>query len=516
MKKLFALLLSTIMVLSLLAGCGVGGEAEGNEEAEVRDSVTLATNMVISSIHPFDGATLQNNIIRTQLYDSFYNYNDATKEFEPRVAESYEVSDDGLVYTFHLREDAKFHNGDPVTAEDAVYSVEYALSAPSLTSFVTAIEGAEAVDEHTVNIKLKYQSAPFMMMLTNVKVVSKAACEEAGDALGHSAVLCGSGPYYVEEYNPDVQIVLKAFEDYYLGAASIKTVTFKPITDSSTGLIAFENGELDYYSIPTSDWDAISGSGAYNTELVAENHISYISMGYNGVLADKNVRLAIAHCVNKEAMNIGAYNGLAKVAVGMVNKDYVIGAPDESIVYEYDLDKAREYLAAAGYPDGVDIGSILTIAGGYFEKIALILQDSMAEVGITCTIDGMEQSAAIAQMTTGDFDLMVCGYAGQYDYDFWKAMTHTKSDANMFVKLGRADPALGLKADEIDAAYDAAEVELDAAARNDLYKKVDDLLMETVCYLPVFHRTQPYAWNKDLKVVNHADYYRVYEWSWNN
>lgn len=520
MKKTLALILAVVMTVCLFAGCGQNNSAEENAGApssgEVRDSVTLATNMVITTIHPFDMTSLQCNQVRSQIYESFYYYNDATKEFEPRVAESYEVSDDGMTYTFHLRKGVKFHNGDEMKASDVVYSVENALTAPSLATYVAAIEGAVEVDDYTVNINLKNPSAPFMMNLTNLYIVSEKACEEAGDALGNSAVACGTGPFAVKEYNPDVQIVLEAFEDYYLGAAAIKTVTFKPITDASTGLVAFENGELDFYNVPTSDWEAISSSGKYNTELVAANHISYINVNYTGVLADKNVRLAIAHCVDKAAMNMAAYDGLAVEAPGMISSKYVVGAPEDPIVYDYNIEKAKEYLAKAGYPNGLDVGSILTMAGTYYEKIALVLQSCLAEAGITCTLDSMEQAAALAQMATGDFDILTSGYSCQFDYDFWKVMTHTSADDGMFVKLGRADESLGLKADEIDAAYDAAEVELDADARNDLYKQVDDLLMETGCFLPVFNKTVPYAWNKDLNATNHATYYMVYEWSWNN
>ena len=153
MKKTLALILAVVMTVCLFAGCGSsnnGADTGSNkgtsssektdktdssaasDAGEAKDTLNLATSMVISSIHPWDGASLQNNQIRFQLYDSFYFYNDLTQEFEPRLAESYEVSDDGMVYTFKLREDATFHNGDPVLASDAVYSVKRAMEHPSM------------------------------------------------------------------------------------------------------------------------------------------------------------------------------------------------------------------------------------------------------------------------------------------------------------------------------------------------------------------------------------------------
>lgn len=549
MKKLLALLLAVAMIVCMFAACGKteaapeaekaeegseakeetaakeetsgseeaeeAEEAEGEEAASGKDVLNLATNMVISTIHPWDGASLVNNQIRFQLYDSFYFYNDLTQEFEPRLAETYDVSGDGLVYTFHLREDATFHNGDPVLASDAVYSVKRAMEHPSMASFTAAISDAEAVDEHTVAITLKNPSSPFMSNLVNVMICSEKACEEAGDSLGSTAVMCGSGPYYVKDYNPDVMLVLEAYEGYYRGEASIKTVNYKPIIDSSTGLIAFENGELDMYNVPASNWEEITSSGKYTTQAVAENHITYLAINYTGVLADKNLRLAIAHALDKETMAVASYGGLAEIAHGMLNPTYVFGAPSDPIEYEYDLEKAKEYLEKAGYPDGVDIGTVLCIGGGYHEKNCIVLQDCLAQIGITVAIEPMEQAAAIAQAATGDFDLWTCGYACQSDYDFWRAITHTESNENGFVKFKDAPAELGLNSDKIDALYDQASVELDPEVRKDLYKQLDDALMETVTYLPIFHRCATFAWNPDLNTVLHSNYYYVYDFSWN-
>ena len=535
MKKTLALFLAVVMTLCVLSGCG-GNNAPANNDSgktnssdnsgtstdtpssdagETRDTLNVSTVQVVSSIHPWDGANLVNNQLRFQLYDSFYFYNDLTQEFEPRLAESHEVSEDGMVYTFHLREDATFHNGDPVLASDAVYSVNRAIEHPSMASFTAAIDKAEAVDEHTVAITLKNPSSPFMSNLVNVLIASEKACEEAGDSLGNSAVLCGSGPYFVKDYNPDVTLVLEAYADYYRGEAAIKTVNYKPIVDTSTGLIAFENGELDFYNVPSRNWEEISSSGKYNTQMVAENHITYLAINYTGVLADKNLRLAIAHCLDKDTMSLASYGGLTEIAHGMLNPTYVFGAPSDPIEYEYNLEKAKEYLVKAGYPDGVDIGTILTIGGGYHEKNCIVLQDCLSQIGITVTIEPMEQAAAIAKAATGDFDLWTCGYACQSDYDFWRAITHTESNANGFVKFADAPAELGLNSDKIDALYDQASVELDPEVRKDLYKQLDDALMDTVTYLPIFHRSATFAWNKDLNTVLHSNYYYLYDFSWN-
>lgn len=543
MKKI-AWFLAVILLISLFAGCGSqtekpdtetqtengstaaetpndAAETETETETETsgaaRDDLVLSTNMVVTTVDPWDVSSFQNSVIRHQLYEPLFYYNDITKEFDPKLAETYEVSEDGLTYTFHLRAGVKFHNGEEMKASDVVYSLKRGMAAPSLATYTSNWEDVIAVDDSTVELKLNAASMVTLLNLNHVYIVSEKAAEEAGDQLGSTVVLCGTGPYYLTEYNPDVQLVMEAFPDYYLGEAAIKHVTFKPIVDSSTGLIAFQNGEIDFYSIPTANWAEISESGKYNCELVAQNHITYFSVNYDGVLADANIRKAIGYCIDKEAMNIGAYDGYATIAPGMLNSNYVLGAPDDPIEYEYNPEKAKTLLAEAGYADGLDVGKILTISGGYFEKMALILQQSLAQVGIKTELDSMEQGAALAQMATGDFDILVCGYGCSYDYDFWKVMTDgVVGDSGMFVKLGRADESLGLHAQEIHELYLEAETEQDQTKRNELYKQIDDLLMETGCFYPVFYRTSPYAWAKDLNAVMRPSYYHIYEWSWNS
>ncbi len=512
MKKTIAVLLILVMLVAALAACGGGN---GGGSSAKKDSVTLATNMVISSIHPEDCASLQNNQIRMQVYESFFYFDDKTKKFEPRVATDYTVSDDGLTYTFTLRDGVKFHNGDELTVEDILYTIDLAFNTPSILPYIQGLDHAEKVDDKHVALVLSEPNSAFMSKMNGVLgIVSKRACEEATGDLTSTPILGGTGPYYIDTYNPDVEIVMKAFPDYYRGEAAIKTVTFKPIIDNSTGLVAFENGELDFYNIPTSNWKEIVDSGKYNTELTEANHCTFFDINYTGVLEDIRVREAIAHCIDKQAMIDGAYDGLASIATCVCNPKYVVGAPSDGITYDYDLEKAKKLLAEAGYPNGVDVGKILCPAGTYFEKMAVILQQTLASIGVTVDIDAMEQSASIAQMLTGDFDIVCSGYMGQYVYAYWMANAHSSSDATMPVKTGRAPASAGILTKEIDEGFDKALASTDEAEILKYYKQADDAIMKSIIQLPVFHKGMPYAWNKDLNASPRSSYYMVYEWSW--
>ena len=191
----------------------------------------------------------------------------------------------------------------------------------------------------------------FRSLFQNVAIVSEKAVKDAGDEFGISAAAAGTGPYMITDYNPDVALKLTAFPDYYRGEASIKNLIIKPMRDSSTGLIAFENSELDFYPVPLANWNQIDSSGNYNTVLMPGNNTVDVWINpLSGKLQNKDVRLAIAYCIDKEAMNIAGAEGLATTATQIFNPDYMFGSPKSvGIQYEYNPEQATEHLAAPGH-----------------------------------------------------------------------------------------------------------------------------------------------------------------------
>ena len=168
----------------------------------------------------------------------------------------------------------------------------------------------------------------------------------------------------------DVEWTFEAFPDYYRGEAAIKKIRYVPITEASAGLIAFESGELDWYIAPIANWDDLVANPKFKTELVPANHISFVAVNYlRPPLDDDNIRQAIAYAIDKEAMNIACYDGHAVVADFMLQPQNT-GAPTKGVVYNYDPEKAKEFVAKSKYPNGTHVGTINCSAGGYFEKMA--------------------------------------------------------------------------------------------------------------------------------------------------
>jgi peptide/nickel transport system substrate-binding protein len=477
-----------------------------------RDSVNMSILAALTSIDPHPGAeNLQDNIVFSQVYEGLVAQNQATGEYEMRVAESYTISEDGTTYTFKIRPNAKFHNGDPVKASDVVFSLKRVKGMPGRSIYTNDIEDVVALDDNTVNIVMKSKNAATLNNLSRLMILSEKEVTSQGESFGTKLAKAGTGPYFFTELDHSVAWKMEAFPDYYRGPAAIKYINWKPIREASAGLIAFESGELDWYVAPVANWSQLENNKAINSELVAANHISFISVNYErGALKDPNVRKAIAHAISKENMVYGSLDGYAVIADSMIRPVYNVGAPTETLVYEYDPAKAKEYLAKAGYPNGVDIGTITVVAGGYFEKMAQVLQADLAAVGITGTIRRMENAASLAAYRVQDYDIAVTGNPLVGDYNFFRSMVDSSMVGSFLVKF--EGDQFDYK--RFDRLFAEGVQEMDPVKRVAIYTELDKLVMDAACYLPMFHRTLPLIWVKDLILTNYHTNPQVFEWRW--
>ena len=513
-KKSMILFVTMVMIISFVAGCSNQQIPSTGSNGGVvrRDDINISVEKTLASVDPHNNRAAVDVSVHGQMYESLYHWNELTGDLEPRIAESYTVSGDGLVWTFKIREGIKFHNGDTLTASDCKFSFNRAIEAPVLRSFVSSVAEVAAPDDNTFVITLKETNAAFLSTSCNIFIVNEREVTEQGESFGTKLTLAGSGPYYLTDLNMDTGWTFKAFPNYYRGEASIKTINYVPITDASTGLIAFENGELDWYKAPIANWNALTESGLYNYKLVPSNHISYALINWTrGPLENDNVRKAIAHCIDKEAMNLVAFDGLAKETDFMENPAYVFGAPTETINYEYNPEKAKQLLKGAGYESGVNVGAITVSSGSYYQKCAEILQSELAAVGITVDINMMESGATLDNYRKQNYDIGLSGGNNQGDYSAFRQRVHSESVGSLWVNIK------GDKFDykKIDSLFDQGEREMDPEKRKAIYYELNNMVMDTACWLPIFNKPQTYVWDKNLNVVNYPVNYYIYEWSWN-
>ena len=508
MKRLISVMLIIVMVLGLTA-CSSSNEPETAK----RDDVNLTIVETFASTDAHGNRTVNQLLWKEQIYEPLFHMNELTLEYEPRLATEYSVSDDGLVYTFKLRDDVKFHNGEDFKASDVVFSYEHITNEPSWKTFYGNIDYVEALDDYTVAIHFLTKSAAAMNNIAQIWIESEKEVTDQGEAFGTKACLAGTGPYYIEEYNPESNVVLKAFPDYYRGEAAIKTVRYKYIAEADPAVMALEAKELDWYCVTAaSSFATFENNPEYNTEIMAANHITFAFINYdaNDVLRNDKVREAIAYALDKEAMNQAAFDGYAIEADYMENPAYNVGAPKGDIVYNYNPEKAKELLAEAGYPDGVDVGTILTSASNYFSKVAIVMQSNLEAVGMHAEIEVMEGAAAIAAFRAQEYELGVLGYTNTGDYDSFRQRVHSANVGGYYVKFE------GDKFDykRFDQLFADQLVELDLTKRLKITKELNDAVMETCCLLPIFHKPMLYAWDANLNVVNTPNFPDVYDWSW--
>ncbi|MBQ2896160.1 MAG: ABC transporter substrate-binding protein [Oscillospiraceae bacterium] len=542
MKKLTAIVLALIMVL--LVGCG--GTAEPNQEAPAqsgqaaetkteapasaessRTDINLALNQVVETLNPYSTSSLIDYQVHYQIYEGMFFYTDAG-EFLPRVCKDFTVDETGTKYTVTLNDGVKFHNGKDVTAEDVAWSLnfmardgEYVARRSTVSFFADAV----AVDDKTVEITTSEPSASFFAALcNNCAILCKEeflAAESAG-TLGIEWVPMGTGPYVITSYSPDTTIVMEAFPEYYRGEAAIKTVNYQILLDNNSTAIAFEAGDLDFISVPTAAWANISSNSAYNTYLSPTTHISFFMVNTNkgGPLANKLVRQALAYGMDREAMVYVAYDGIADAANSVFNPSTVFGGHSSEELeaagiptYEYNPEKAMELLAEAGYPNGVDIGSILCINGSYWEKMSTVFQDNMKDIGVTVAIELADSAACRSRRAEGDYDLATTGTSLVIEGSDIHRMARFVTEED---KANGNTTDLNLSDQELEDLLKKSMVTMDQAERRDVYKEVIRELNDEMYFLYTFHKATPYAYAGELTAENiFTGGYFVYDMAWN-
>ena len=243
-KKICSILLSVALVFALFTGCGdKSGSASGDD-----DTLYLRLSSPLQSTDWQQVSNLDGNkITNTQLFEGLYGIDEAEGGYYNLLAKNIDISKDEKVYTIELV-DATFQNGDPLTAEDVVFSYNLAMENSKYGYVTSMIDKVEAKDDKTVVLTLKYPYAAIAHTFFTIKIISEREYNEiteSGGTFGTAPHKAGTGPYYVTEYDVSAGVKLEAYEDYWQGAPSIKKVEYRVITDDAAAVIAFENGEID-------------------------------------------------------------------------------------------------------------------------------------------------------------------------------------------------------------------------------------------------------------------------------
>ncbi|QVL36615.1 ABC transporter substrate-binding protein [Aminirod propionatiphilus] len=498
---------SALFVLSLFFPVLTGASASA-AETSYKESLLWGVNAEASSLDPATSKDTVTHMMMYQIYDALVK--EAPGDYNrlvPGLAESWEFSDDNKTVTFHLRKGVKFHNGDTMTADDVLFSLQRSLESSYSSGISGAIDHFEKVDDGTVACVLKYPYSPILDVLSNMTfaIASKRAVEEAqASGVDFARNPCGTGAYRMVTWKSGDVLVLERFDDYYGGPAAIKNLTYKLVPDAASGAIALEDGTLDcYYLVAATDYNYLKGLDhiAYvECPGVGLHHITFNVT--QGVFADKRVRQAVAYVLNRDDVVLGGAEGYAVVA-NCLAPTSVFGYLDDFQWYGQDLEKAKALLAEAGYPDGFDV--VFSMQGSpTYMKPAEVVQDQLRKIGINVTFDKMERAAYLEDV----------GNKRNFAASL-RMINATVRDADSVLTrrfhssmLGGGNNYSGYSNPEVDALIERARTVSDREGRLALYRKIYEILREDVPLIPIYTDTVLLFFNADLKNVYAHPVYR--------
>jgi len=402
------------------------------------------------------------------------------KPMAPSLAESWTVSEDALVYEFVLRKNVKFHNGDPVTAEDVKFSFER-YKGTSHDVLKARVAAVETPDPHRVRFKLKEPWPDFMVFYATATgagwVVPKKYIEKVG-VDGFKKAPIGAGPYKFTAFNPGIELTLDAFDGYWRQQPHVKTIVFRVIPDEATRLAALKGGEVDIvYSIRgelAEDLQKTPGLTLKPSVIQGTFWLAFLDQwDAKSPWYDPRVRKATSLAVDRKAINQALTLGYSR----LTGNPFV---PDTFDFYwqppapVYDASQARKLLAEAGHPNGFD-GGEFTCDSSYANLAEAIL-NNLAEVGIRVKLRPLERAAFFKGYAEKKYKNLVMGGSGA----FGNAATRTEA---LVVKGGMY--AYGSYPD-LDEMFKQQASELDQKRRGAILQKMQQQVYERTIYAPIW------------------------------
>lgn len=480
--------LFTLLLIALLA-FGFGALAQA-------DSVTVRFRGDITTLDPQFQSSLHDYGVSDNIYSQLLRYEFGSSNIVGDLATSWEVSDDGLTYTFHLRQGVQWHRGfGELTSADVKWTYDRMLG-PDSTSpgrfDYSSVDRIEAPDPYTVVFHLSAPHASLLGQLAYVArtgIANQRAIEQFGNEYNFNAI--GSGPYMLDSRIPGQEIVLVANPDYYEeGLPKTRRIVLIPIADDAVAGGALGTGEvmLGLFRDP----DTIAALEATPGIVVDRGPQSAISGLYYRVdrppFDDIRVRQAVHHAINKEELVAEVLTGVATVAHTFITPLAQGSAGDTVPRYAYDPERARQLLAEAGYGGGISI-DLLTTQLEPWPLVSPILQFYLEEVGFDVQFRQLEHGAYGTERANSNYDTVVLTVTGRPDPDTWMGLVHSSALPPGINSAYYNNP-------EIDALIAQATATIDDDERAALYVRIQELALEDAALVPIYHL--------GVQVVRHA------------
>ena len=503
-KRLTAFLLLAALLCAALTGCG-GGSTEqtpAEKEPSTPDAAPVANEITVGIAQDLDDSLDPHKTVKAGTREVMFNvFEGLVKptpdgDLTPAVAESYTVSEDRLTYTFTLREGVKFHNGDTVTAEDVVYSINRCAAATE-TGIVqveafSVIQNIAAVDERTVTITIAEPSNEFLSYLTVAVLPSDYDKQDTAPI--------GTGPFKFVSRAAQDSMVLEKFDEYWGTPANLDKVTLKIIENADSLMMSLQSGAIDLCAHLTStqvaqladDFDVAEGTMNLVQAMYLNNAVAPFD--------DVRVRQALCYAVDKQEIIDLAFDGYGS-PIGSSMYPAFGKYFDDSLTNHYtkDIEKAKSLLAEAGYPDGFEM--TITVPSNYQPHIdtAQVLVEQLKEINVTAKIELVEWGTWLSDVYAGrQYQSTVVGVDASNMTARALLERFTSTAGNNFINYSDAD---------YDALFAQAQACYDDAEQTGIYKEMLTNLTENAANVYIQDLADLVAVRKGLEGLN---FYPIY------
>lgn len=512
-KRILSLVLALTLMVAAFAGCGGNGgsssegsstsssasagdssassssEAGSNETAESNGEETVVRMNIGSepdSLDPWQSAASDTEAIMHNVFEGLCLY-DENGEIIPGLAESWDISEDGLTYTFHLRQGVTFHNGDAFDSADVLYSYNNFAGLDgneAVSSDYEIVESVEAPDEYTFVVHLSEPSASFLSVNID-SILPEGYDDQAANPVG-------TGPFKFVEYTPSQRIVLEKNDDYYDESrmAQIDRVEFYIMTDAAAVVSALQSGTLDIASVSADDAAVLEGQfDIYNSP---QNMVQIFALNNEfEPFSSLEVRQAINYCIDKDQIIDSVFGGYATKLY--TNFSPVMATYYNSDVegsYDTDVAKAQELMAQAGYADGFEF--TIKVPANYTAHVdtAQIIAQQLQQINITVNIETIEWATWLEDVyTNASYEGTIIGLTGKLDPDAVLGRFESSYARNFY---NYSNP-------EYDQLINDSITELDEQKRIDNYKQCQQILVDDAVGVYICDPNLVVASRTDLK-----------------
>jgi len=520
-KRNLVIALMILIACLVLVGCSSSPSSPAPAASSGDKVLKLRLPSSLSSLNPQHTTAIRDTKVWTQIYEGLYGIDESKNGYYKELAKDVKLSADKKEYTITLRDGVKFHNGEPLKASDVVFTYKRAMKDPRFGYLTAKIKDVAVVNDSTVKVTLSEAYAPILHTFSSLKIMNEKEVTSLGAKFGTVPSKAGTGPYFPTEYSVATGVKLQAFDGYWGGAPNIKKLEYRVISDDSAVQVAFHNKELDYLEdVALSNWNTLKEqAGPENNAMIKGNNIHFLAVNYQspnkkGILANDKVRQAIFYAINKDDINKAMAAGYGTPAISYMPSEYVPTSPNTGFeTYKFNQAKAKELLKEAGYPNGVEIGTIISYPSptSFNGIIAQVIQSNLADVGIKAEVQIAENAIITPKMYSQNYDLAVFSDSNNFDFNNIRQQVHSESKGMYLVKYkdGKFDWQ------QIEKLVELGATASDNNERLKHYTELWKIVMNSATIDPLLHRPVAIVWAKGLNIGKPVPtYYKVKDFSW--